>query len=155
MNKEKLFEKYRKMYKNYLYGKCCYDDVFKILEKINSNVCKEADSVDDIRSIVRYNTSRANDIEKEIKEEYEKEVVEPLVEELLDFLQFEGMVKSVQYKKRAEELKKKLKRCDGVYIVRLRALLKFFNSSKIGTKYDDYRKIELILKLGALDTRDL
>lgn len=155
MNKEKLFEKYRKTYKNYLYGKCCYDDVFKILDKINSNTCKEAGSANDIKSIVHCNTSRVNDIEEEVKEEYEKEVVNPLMEELLDFLQFEGMIKSVQYKKRAEGLKKKLKKYDGVYTVRLRALLKFFNSSKIGIKYDDYRKIDLILRLGALDTRDL
>lgn len=155
MNKEKLFEKYRKMYKNYLYGKCCYDDVFKILDKINSNTSKEADSVNDIKSIVHSNTLRVNNIEEEVKEEYEKEVVNPLMEELLDFLQFKGMIKSVQYKKRAEDLKKKLKKCDGVYAIRLRALLKFFNSSKIGTKYDDYRKINLILRLGALDTRDL
>ena len=154
MSKEELFKEYAAKYQDYLYGKCCYEDVFKILEKINSNAHKEANSIDNRKDIVHSNTSRANSIEKEVKEEYEKNIVAPLSEELLDFLQFEGLVKSTQWMKRAEELKEKLQKYDGIFMVRKRALREFYRT-KIGSRYDERMKTELALKLGALDTKNL
>ena len=157
MNKEKAFKKYRRKYKDYLYGKCSYDDVFNILDKINSekSISKDVkESRDTVENIVHYNTSRVNEIEKEVEEEYENEVVEPLTMELLDLLQFKGLVKGPQYKKKAEELRKKLKKSDGVFMVRHRALMRFFNS-EVGSKYSIVEQLFIALILGALDTRNI
>ena len=156
MNKEDLFREYKIKYQEYLYGNCSYDDTNSIVEKIHSLVHEEIEDADEIRSIIKANNQRIEEIEREVDAEYERGIVEPLTEELLKFLQFEGLVKSVQYKKRAEELKEKLQKYDGVFKIRQGALRKFFYT-KIGEKYnsDERSKIELILKLGALDTKNL
>ena len=157
MNKERLFKKYEKKYKDYLYGDCSYEDVFNILDKINStksifyDVKKSGDSIE---NIVHYNTTRANKIEEKVREKYETEIVKPLTEELLDLLQFKGLVKGAQYKKKAEELKKKLKKYDGVFTIRHRALMRFFNS-KMGSKYGMVERLFIVLALGALDTKNI
>ena len=156
MNKEDLFKEYEIKYQEYLYGDCSYDDTSNVVEKIHSLVHEEIKDSDEIRSIIKANNQRIEEIEKEVDSQYERDIIEPLTEELLEFLQFEGLVKSVQYKKRAEELKEKLQKYDGVFKIRQRALRKFF-CTKIGSRYnsDERSKIELILKLGALDTKNL
>lgn len=153
MDKEELFKEYARTYKDYLWGKCSFDDAYKIIEKINSAALEEASDESDIGVIIRANNIRIKEIEKEVKAEYD-EMAGPIVAELLDFLQFRGMVRSVQYKKRAEELKKKLQECDGNFIIRERALAEFF-ATKIGSRYDDFKKMKLMLRLGALDTKNL
>ena len=156
MDKEELFQEYANKYKDYLYGNCSYDDVYAVLEEINSleRTIAELNNSVSIKWIIEANIERVNEIEKEIKEKYRKEIVIPLSKELLDFLQFEGLAKGKQYKKRAEELKEKLQRYDGLFMVRKRALEEFYHT-KIGSKYDEDMRIELALKLGALDTKNL
>ena len=154
IDKEALFKEYEAKYKGYLYGENSFWDANNILDKINDNIHNEISSVDEIRDIVRSNTKRADEIDSRVKKEYEKEVVEPLTKELLDLLQFEGLYKGKEYKKRAEALKEKLAKCDGIFMVRERALKEFFKS-KVGSWYDDRRKIELILRVGALDTKNI
>lgn len=157
MNTMSLFKKYRVKYKDYLYGRCSYGDVFAIMDKIDSskNILREKKETGrEIKDIVHSHTLMANKIEAEVKAKYEKEIVEPLSAELLDFLQFKGLVKGTQYKKRAEELKKKLKKYDGVFTIRHRALMRFFNS-KMGSKYGMVERVFIVLALGALDTKNI
>ena len=154
VNKETLFKEYEVKYRGYLYGDNSFWDANDILDRINDNIHNEVSSVDEIRDIVRSNTKRANEIDDQVKKEYEKEIVEPLTEELLDLLQFEGLYKGKEYKKRAEDLKEKLAKCDGIFMVRERALMKFFQT-KIGSRYDERQKIELILRVGSLDTKNI
>ena len=156
MNKEELFQEYANKYKDYLYGNCSYDDVYAVLEEINSleRTIAELNNSVSIKWIIEANIERVNEIEKEIKEKYRKEIVIPLSKELLDFLQFEGLTKGKQYKKRAEELKEKLQKYDGLFMVRKKALEEFYHT-KIGSRYDEDMRIELALKLGALDTKNL
>lgn len=154
MDKEKLFKEYAAVYKNYLYGKCSYDDTYAIIEQIDCAVFKEASKIEGIKDIVSANNIKIDKIQEEVKNEYENNIVKPTVEELLDFLQFEGLVTSSQYIKKAQELKEKLQKYDGLFIIRERALMKFF-STKIGSKYSDYDKMRLTLRLGALETRNL
>ena len=154
MNKEKLFRELALTYKNYLCGSSTYNDVYEVIEKINSTIHSEAENVEDIEIFVKDNNKRIDDIMREVRADYNKNIANPLVEELLDFLQFEGLVKSIQYKKRAEELKEKLQECDGVFWVRERALMQFFET-KLGSKYNEKSKIKLALMLGALDTKNL
>lgn len=153
MNKEKLFKEYAVVYKDYLCGKCSFDDTNKIVENIQNIVLKEAKDENDIRPIIRANNSRIQKIEKEVRAEYDK-ITEPIEAELLDFLQFKGLVRSAGYRKRAEELKKKLQEYDGIFSIRKGALIKFF-STKIGSRYNELNKMDLILRLGALDTKNL
>lgn len=154
MNKEELFRELSLTYKNYLCGSSTYNDVYEVIEKINSTVHSEVKDLEDIETFVKDNNKRIDDTMREVRVDYNKNIVNPLVEELLDFLQFEGLVKSTQYKKRAEELKEKLQECDGIFWVRERALMQFFET-KIGSKYDEKSKIKLALMLGALDTKNL
>ena len=153
MDKEKLFEEYADAYKDYLYGKCSSHDTYIIIEKIEATIKDEAKNEEDIKSIVRANEARISKIEEEAKAEYNK-VVEPIVEELLDFLQFRGLVKSIQYEKEAEELKKKLQEYDKLFQIREKALMKFY-CTKIGSHYNEYRKMKLLLRLGALDMKNI
>ena len=153
MKKEKLYEEYAIAYKNYLCGKCSFDDTNKIAEDIQSTIVEEVQDENDIRLIVRANNSRIQKIEEEVKAEYTK-LVEPIEVELLDFLQFKGMVKGPSYRKRAEELKKKLQEYDGIFLIRKGALIKFF-STKMGSRYNELDKMNLMLHLGALDTKNL
>ena len=157
MDTMSLFKKYRVKYRDYLYGRCSYGDVFAILDKIDSskNILREKKETGrEIKDIVHSHTLMANKIEEEVKAEYEKEIVEPLAAELLDFLQFKGLVKGTQYRKRAEELKKKLKKYDGVFRIRHKALMNFFHS-KIGSKYNMVERVFIVLALGALDTKNI
>ena len=107
MDKEELFKEYTRTYKDYLWGKCSFDDAYKIIEKINSIALEEVSDESDAGVLVRATNTRIEEIEKEVKVEYD-EMAKPIIAELLDFLQFRGMIRSVQYKKKAEELKKKL-----------------------------------------------
>ena len=153
MNKEKLFEEYAMTYKDYLYGKCSYHDTCTIIEKIEATIKDEAENEKDVRSIVKANEARISKIEEEAKAEYNK-VAEPIIEELLEFLQFRGLVKSLQYEKKAEELKEKLQEYDKLFQIREKALMKFY-VTKIGSQYNDYRKMKLLLRLGALDMKNI
>ena len=157
MNTKALFKKYRVKYKDYLYGKCSYWDVFAIMDKIDSskNILREKKETGrEIKDIVHSHTLTANKIEEEVREKYETEIVKPLTEELLDLLQFKGLVKGTQYRKKAEEIKKKLKKYDGVFTIRHRALMRFFNS-KMGSKYGMVERLFIVLALGALDTKNI
>ena len=153
MDKEELFKEYTVAYRDYLYGECSFDDIYSIIEKIEATIKNEAKSAEDIEGIVRANETRISKIQEEVRAEYDK-ITEPIVEELLDFLQFQGLVKSTQYEERAEELKKKLQKYDRSFRIRERALMQFF-LTKIGSRYDDYKKMKLLLRLGALDIRNL
>ena len=153
MDKEKLFEEYTVAYKDYLCGKCSFYDINKIVEDMKSTIIEEANDVDEIEVIVKANNSRIRKIEEEVRADYNK-ITEPIVEELLDLLQFQGMVKGPSYRKRAEELKKKLQEYDGIFLIRKRVLIKFF-STKMGSRYNELDKMDLILRLGALDTKNL
>lgn len=154
MNKEELFKEYSNTYRNYLYGACTIYDIDEAINKITSTVHDEAQSLEEVEDIVRADLKRIKEIDKQVDKEYTKEIAEPLIGELLDLLQFEGMVKSSEYKKRAEKLKEKLSKYDGLFYIRQTALRRFFQT-KIGSKYDERRKIELILYVGALDTKNL
>ena len=154
MNKEELFRELSLTYKNYLCGSSTYNDVYEVIEKINSSIHSEVKDLEDIETFVKDNNKRIDDIMREVRADYNKNIANPLVEELLDFLQFEGLVKSTQYKKRAEELKEKLQERDGLFWVRERALMKFFET-KLGSRYNEESKIKLALMLGALDTKNL
>ena len=152
--KESLFKKYASIYRGYLYGSKSNYDIDEITEKIISTVHDEVNSVEEVEPVVRGSLRRIKEIEEEVKAKYEKEIVEPLTAELLDFLQFKGLVKGTQYKERAEELKKKLKKYDGVFTIRHRALMRFFNS-KMGSKYGMVERVFIVLALGALDTKNI
>ena len=154
MNKEELLKELKRKYKGYLRGKFTFAAVYDIEQKLHALAAEETNTGDisvDIKDIM----AEINEIEDEIREEYDKDVLKPLEQDLLELLQFEGMVKSVQYKKRAEELKEKLRKYDSLFKAREEALDTFFRHTKIGSRYDDRRKVELTLKLGALDTSDL
>lgn len=153
MNKEKLFKEYAAAYKDYLCGKRSFDNTNKIVEDIQSTVVEEAQDENDIRPIVKANSIRIKEIEEEVRAEYTK-LVEPIEAELLDFLQFKGMIKGPSYRKRAKELKKKLQEYDGIFLIRKGALIKFF-STKMGSRYNELDKMNLMLRLGALDTKNL
>lgn len=153
MKKEKLYKEYAATYKDYLCGKCSFDDTNKIVEDIQNIVLKEAKDEDEIRPLIRTNNSRIQEIEEEVRAEYTK-LVEPIEAELLDFLQFKGMIKGPSYRKRAKELKKKLQEYDGIFLIRKGALIEFF-STKMGSRYNELDKMDLMLRLGALDTKNL
>ena len=72
MDKEELFKEYARTYKDYLWGKCSFDDAYKIIEKINSTALEEASDESDVGVIVRANNIRIEEIEKEVKAEYDE-----------------------------------------------------------------------------------
>ena len=154
MNKEEFFKEYATTYKNYLEGTVPFEEVYNLENKINSTVIEEASSVEEIKGIVRSNLAKIKEIENEVKEKYDKEIGEPLVQELLDLLQFSGLVKSTEYKKKALELKEKLEKYDSLLEIRERALHKFFGTKR-GSRYNEFEKIRIALKVGALFTRNL
>lgn len=154
MDKEKLFQEYAITYMDYLKGSSSRHDTYRIIEKINSAISEEANNEEEIEGIVKANNKRIDEIQDVVRTKYNEEIARPLTKELLDLLQFEGMVRDVQFKKRAEELKEKLQKYDGLFIIRERALDKFF-TTKIGSRYDEYDKLGLILRVGGLDTKNL
>lgn len=154
MIKEELFNEFAIKYQDYLYGRASWGDVYKIEEAINSLVYNEVTSVEEIEGIVKENLAKINKIEEEVKAIYDREIADSLADELVDLLKFRGVLKSAQYKKRAEELKEKLQKYDGLSLIRERALQKFFLTQE-SSKYNEQDKIRLILRLGALDTKNL
>ena len=128
---------YRERYKKYLRGQVKWHDLYSIVE----NATEE--------DIALFESIREEEFSS-----YYQEIVIPLREELLELLQFEGMVKGSKYKKKAQELKKKLENNDGLFTIRKSALEEFFKT-KIGSNYSTDRKIELTLRLGSLDVSDL
>lgn len=152
--KESLFKKYTSIYRGYLYGSKSNYNIDEITERIIETVHNEVSSVEEVEPVVRASLKRIKDIEEKVREKYETEIVKPLTEELLDLLQFKGLVKGTQYRKKAEEIKKKLKKYDGVFTIRHRALMRFFNS-KMGSKYRMIERLFIVLALGALDTKNI
>ena len=134
MNKEEALELYKEKYKSFLYDNGSKEDA----EEARDFLFNNGFSADLKR------------VQDSLMSEYYKEVVNPLSTELLDLLQFEGMKKGDKYQKKAQELREELSKKDKMFLVRKCALEDFF-VSKTGSKYDEERKLELALRLGALD----
>ena len=134
MNKEEALKEYAEELKKFLYGESEEDKSREIRLALFSE-----DYYEEVKNI--------ND---KVYEGYFKEVVSPLADKLVDLLSFEGMVKGEQFKKKALELKEELEKKDRRYIIREMALSDFFRT-KVGSHYDEDRKLALALRLGALD----
>ena len=134
MNKEKASKEYAEELKKFLYGESEEDKSREIRLALFSEDCYE----------------EVKNINDKVYEGYFKEVVNPLADKLVDLLSFEGMVKGEQFKKKALELKEELEKKDRRYIIREMALSYFFRT-KVGSHYDEDRKLALALRLGALD----
>ena len=137
MDRKKLLKEYAIKYEEYLYGKCSWHDVFALIEQEEDLLWDSDEEIAKVR--------------EEVVKKYRREVTEPLFEELLEFLQFKGLVKGPEYERRAKELAEKLKNCDGHFYAREEAMDVFFKHTKIGSRYDEDRKLALALRLGALD----
>lgn len=134
MNKEEALEEYAEELKKFLYGENEENKSREIRLALFSE-----DRYEEVKSI-----------KDKVYGDYYKEVVNPLADKLVDLLSFEGMVKGEQFKKRALELKEELGKKDRMYVIRERALSDFFRT-KVGSHYDEDRKLALALRLGALD----
>ena len=143
MNKEELFKELKEKYRDYLYGKYSFSSVYKVEKELQSLPIQKESEIKEILAEIEK-------IEHEMKEEYDKEVVEPLSKELLEFLRFKGLIKGPAYYKRALELKEKLEKCDKNLKIRKKAALEFLISDK-GFEFDKAIKtVDLLLELGAL-----
>ena len=145
MNKEELFKELKEKYRDYLYGKHSFSSVYKVEKELQSLPIREESEIKEILAEIEK-------IEHEMKEEYDKEVVEPLSKELLELLRFKGLIKGPAYYKRAIELKEKLEKCDKNLRIRKKAALEFLIADK-GFEFDKAIKtVDLLLELGALYT---
>lgn len=143
MNKEELFKELKEKYKDYLYGKHSFSSVYRVEKELQSLPIQKESEIKEILAEIEK-------IEHEMKEEYDKEVVEPLSKELLEFLRFKGLIKGPAYYKRALELKEKLEKCDKNLRIRKKAALEFLIADK-GFEFDKAIKtVDLLLELGAL-----
>lgn len=143
MNKEELFKELKEKYRGYLYGEYSFSPVYKVEKEIQSLPIQEESEIKEILAEIEKT-------EHEMKKEYDKEVVEPLSKELLEFLRFKGLIKGPAYYKRAMELKEKLEKCDKNLKVRKKAALEFLITDK-GFKFDvAIKTVDLLLELGAL-----
>ena len=150
MEREELFEKLKNKYTDYLYGKCSFSVVSKIEEQLHSLAAQEASTAEEIEPQVKEISHQIEDIEGKVKREYDKEIGEPLVEELLELLKFKGLIKGPEYYKRALELKEKLKKYDNNLEIRKKAAYKYLISEKGISPKEVYKITDLLLELGAL-----
>lgn len=143
MDKEELFKELKEKYRGYLYGKSSFSPVYNVEKELQSLPTQEESEIKEI-------LAKIEEIEHEMKEEYDKEVVEPLAEELLELLRFKGLIKGPAYYRRALELKEKLEKCDKNLRIRKKAALEFLITDK-GFEFEEALKIiDLLLELGAL-----
>lgn len=143
MNKEELFKELKEKYKDYLYGKSSFSPVYKVEDELRSLPIQEESEIKEI-------LAKIEEIEHEMKEEYDKEVVDPLAKELLELLRFKGLIKGPAYYRRALELKEKLEKCDKNLRIRKKAAIEFLIADK-GFEFEEALKIaDLLLELGAL-----
>lgn len=135
MTENNKLKEYEEFYREFLYGR----------RRSTSKMRKIEDCL---------TSAEAEEIRFKVIKKYREEIVTPLKDELLSLLQFEGLVKGSQFKKRAEELKAKFKKNDKDYWIREQALEEFFKTKR-GSKYSESDRLTIALKLGALDTRNL
>ena len=143
MDKEELFKELKEKYKDYLYGKSSFSPVYNVEKELQSLPIQEESEIKEI-------LAKIEEIEHEMKEEYDKEVAEPLAEELLELLRFKGLIKGPAYYRRALELKEKLEKCDKNLRIRKKAALEFLITDR-GFEFEEAIKtVDLLLELGAL-----
>ena len=150
--REKLFEELKEKYKDYLYGKCSYSAIYELEEKLHSIAAQEAKDNAEIESKIKEVMAQVEEVKYKLQEEFDKEVGDPLTEELLEFLKFKGLIKGPEYYKRALKLKEKLEKNDKNLKIRKRAAYMFLISER-GMDYNEaIRTVDLLLELGALYT---
>lgn len=114
------------------------DEYFEVLDYLREN-----DLMDE-----------AHKVFAEAQENFKNSVIKPLKQELISFLSDYKLIFSKDYINRGLKLRNELKEHDQRYLIRLAALQEFFESP-IGSELSLKEKINITLKVGALDTEEL
>ena len=152
--REKLFKELKEKYRDFLYGKCSYSAVYKLEDQLHSIAKQEAINSEEVESKIKEVMAQIEEVKYKLQEEFDKEVGDPLAEELLEFLKFKGLIKGPEYYKRALKLKEKLEKNDKNLKIRKKVAYDFLISKGI----DSFKAIkiaDLLLELGALYTGSL
>ena len=140
--REKLFKELEEKYTDYLYGKCSFSAVNRVEEQLKSLLIQDTKVV----------LSQIEEVEHKIQEEYDRSIGEPLIEELLEFLRFKGLIKGPEYYKKALKLKEKLEKYDRNLMIRKRAVHRFLIVDKGFNSIETIKMVDSLLELGALYT---
>lgn len=153
--REKLFEKLKEKYKDFLYGKCSFASVYKVEKQLHSVVAEESKDIEEVGIRIKEVLKQIEEVEFELEEEYNKEIGDPLVKELTEFLNFSGLVKGPAYYKRALKLKEKLEKNDKNLKIRKRVAYEFLINKRGINSSEAVKIADLLLELGALYIGDL